>query len=55
MRGTGIVLQVHRDSANLTGKGLISWVDYIVLNYDMIILLQHMLYLYCIHDGIVKW
>jgi hypothetical protein len=24
------------------------------LNYDMIILLQHILYLYCIHDHFVK-
>jgi hypothetical protein len=31
---------------------LISWVEYMELNYDMIFLLQHILYLYCIHDNI---
>jgi hypothetical protein len=33
---------------------LISWVDLTVLSYDMILSLQHILYLYYIHDGIVK-
>jgi hypothetical protein len=53
-RGTDIVLQVPQDNANPIGKGLISWVDYIELNYNMILLLQHILYLCCIHDDIVK-
>lgn len=39
IRGTSVVLQVHRDSANLAEKGLISWVNHMELNYDMIILL----------------
>ena len=25
------------------------------LNYDVILLLQHMLYIYYIHDDIIKW
>jgi hypothetical protein len=51
----GVVLQVLRDSGNLIGKGLISWVDHLKLNYNMIILVHHILCLYCIHDLFVKW
>lgn len=36
IRSTDVVLQVPRDSANPTGKGLISCVDHMVLSYDMI-------------------
>jgi len=54
MRGTGIVLQVPRDSVNPVGKGLKSWVDHMELNYDMILLLQHILYLYYIYDHLSK-
>jgi hypothetical protein len=43
---TIIVLQVPRDSPNPTKKGLISRVDHVVLSYDMIILLQHIYYIY---------
>jgi hypothetical protein len=46
--GAPVVLQVPRDNNNLTWNGLISWVDHMELNYDMIILLQHILYLYFI-------
>jgi hypothetical protein len=53
--GIGIVLQVHWDSVNYTKKGLKAWIDHMRLNYDMILLLQHILYLYCIHDNILKW
>jgi hypothetical protein len=28
--GTGVVLQVPRDSVNLAGKGLISWIDHML-------------------------
>jgi len=52
--GTGVVLQVHRDSVIPTGKRLISSVDHMKLNYDMTLLLKHILYLYCIHDQFVK-
>jgi hypothetical protein len=55
MWGTGIVIQVPRDNVNPAGKKLISRVDHMVLSYDMILLLHHILYLYCIHDDIVKW
>jgi hypothetical protein len=41
-------------SANLVRNGLISQVNHMELNYDMIIILQHILYLYCIHDHFVK-
>jgi hypothetical protein len=36
IQGIGIVLQVPRDNANLVVNGLISWVDYMKLNYNMI-------------------
>jgi hypothetical protein len=52
--GTSIVLQVSRDSANSVGNELKSKVDHMDLNYDMIILLQHILYLYYIHDNYVE-
>jgi len=35
--GTNVVLQVPRDNANPTEKGLISWVDHMELNYDMML------------------
>jgi hypothetical protein len=38
---TGVVLQVSWDSTNLDGKGLRSWVNHMVLSYDVINLLQH--------------
>jgi hypothetical protein len=50
MWGTNIVLQILRDSSNPAGNGLISWLDYMVLRYNMIILLQHIPYIYCIHS-----
>jgi len=46
IRGTGVVLQVHQEIANLAEKWLISWVDHMMLSYGMIILLQHILYIY---------
>jgi len=35
IRGTGVVLQVPRDSANPTMNGLKSWVDHEGLKYDI--------------------
>jgi len=52
--GIDIVLKVLRDSANSTENGLISWIEHMELNYDMIILLYYILYLYCIHNHFVK-
>jgi hypothetical protein len=43
------------DSANPTKKGLRSSIEHMEFTYEMIILLQHILYLYCIHGVIVKW
>lgn len=40
IRGTGVVLQVDWASATLVGKGLISWVDHVELNYDMILVIS---------------
>jgi hypothetical protein len=54
IQGIGVVLQVSRENANLTRKGLISWVYHIVLSYDIIILLQCILYIYFIHNDIFK-
>jgi hypothetical protein len=53
-RYTSVVLLVFWDSANPTGNGLISWVDHMELNYDMILLLRHILYLYYIYDDIIQ-
>jgi hypothetical protein len=36
IRGTDVVLQVHRDNVNPTDKGLISRIDHIDNNYDFI-------------------
>jgi hypothetical protein len=55
IKGTDFVSQVLQDNVNLAGNGLKSWVDHMMLSYGMIIVLQHILYLYCIHDDIVKW
>jgi hypothetical protein len=41
MRGISIVLHVFQDSVNPARKGLISRVEYMVLSYDMILLLHH--------------
>jgi hypothetical protein len=38
--GTGVVLHVPQNSSNPVGKGLISWVDHMELNYDMILLVS---------------
>jgi len=54
IKGTDFVSQVLQDNVNLAGNGLKSWVEHMVLSYGMIIVLQHILYLYCIHDDIVK-
>jgi hypothetical protein len=40
IRGIGVVLQVPWDSANSIGNGFISWVDHMVLSYDMIRLIR---------------
>jgi hypothetical protein len=37
IRGTDVVLQDHRDNANPVRKGLIFWVNHMVLSYDMIL------------------
>jgi hypothetical protein len=52
--GHGIVLRVPRDNTNPTKNELRAWINHMELNYDMILLLQHIRYLYSIHDGIVK-
>jgi hypothetical protein len=36
IRDTDVVLQVPRDSTNLAWNELISWIDHMELNYDMI-------------------
>ncbi len=40
IRGTGVVLQVLRDSANPVRKGLISWIDHVKLNYNIILVIS---------------
>jgi hypothetical protein len=54
IRSIGIILQVPQDSTGPARKRLISCIDDMELNYDIIILLQHILYLYYIYDDIVK-
>jgi len=48
IRDIGIVLQVHRASDTPVGKGLISWVDHVELNYDMILVIS-------IYDRIMRF
>jgi hypothetical protein len=36
------------------GVRLRAYIDYIELNHDIIFLSQYLLYLYCIHDNLVK-
>jgi hypothetical protein len=55
IRGTSVVLRVLQDIVNSAWNGLISWVDHMELSYDTILLLHHILYLYCIYDHFVKW
>jgi hypothetical protein len=40
IRGNGVVLQVPRDRANTVGKGLISWVNHLELNYNMTLVIS---------------
>jgi hypothetical protein len=54
IRGTNVVLHVPRDSINPSGNGLKSWVDHMVLCYDLILLLHHVLYLDSMYDDIVR-
>jgi hypothetical protein len=45
--GTGALLQVPQDNTNPAGKGLVSWVDHVVLNYDTFFLII-MYYIYIV-------
>jgi hypothetical protein len=49
IRDVGVVLKILRDRDNSAGKGLISCVEHMKLNYNMIFF-TYVLYLYCIHD-----
>jgi hypothetical protein len=40
VQGTSVVLQVPRDNVNPVGKGLISWVNHLELNYDTTLIIS---------------
>lgn len=44
IRGMGIVLRVPQENVSPTNKGLRAWIDFMKLKYDIILLLQHILY-----------